>query len=464
MTSPDRTVAPAPGPLRSFDFPAVESSALENGVALDVVRLPRLPVVTAYLSLPAGEEALQSERAGLATLTGEALEGGTSKRGGAELAEALEALGADVDVHSGWAATTISLSCLAERLGEGLSLLSEMVREPGFPEAEVERARAQQLARIRQQRMDPGSLATYRAHREIYADGEPYARPALGREATVAPVGVEALRGWAEAFLHAGGASLTVAGDVDADEVHRLASQALGDWRARPVERSVPAGRSRGGGRRIVVVDLPNAVQSEIRVSQVGVPRNAPERAALTVGNAILGGTFNSRLNLNLREENGFTYGVRSRFAGRRGPGPFSISTAVDTENTPAALREIFHEVERILEGGPTAEETEATRDYLAGVFPLRLESTSQVASKVAEQRIYELPADEWTGYRDRIRDVTPEAAHTALRDRLRPDELVVVISGNAGELRPGLEALGVGPVEVTDRESAVDDVAEPTG
>lgn len=453
MSPLDRTIQPTAGPLRPFDFPEITGARLSNGIPLETVALPRLPVVTAFLSLRAGEEGLMEERGGLSILTGDALEGGTKRRSGAALAEALEDLGADVDVHTGWSGTTVSLSCLADRLPGGLALLGEMVREPSFPEDEVARARQQQMARIRQGSMDPGTLASQRMMAEIYADGETYGRPAIGREKVVEGFVVDTLRGYAEGFYQATGAALVVAGDVDPDEVRSAADGVFGDWAGRPMSDQVPEGRSRPGGSRVVVVDMPNAVQAEIRIAHVGVARSYPNFAALQVGNAILGGTFSSRLNLNLREKNGFTYGVRSRFAARRGPGPFSISTAVDTENTPAAIREAFFELRKLLDDGPSLEEVEATRDYLAGIFPLRLESTGQVASRVAEIRTFGLPQDEWTSYRDRIRAVTPEAALAALRETIRPDELVVVAAGNAAGLTAGLEALEIGPVQVISKD-----------
>ena len=452
MSPLDRTLAPPPAALREFDFPTPRTSALSNGIPLDVIRLPRLPVATAHLVLPAGEDRLLGDRAGLAILSGDALEAGTARRSGADLAEALEELGADVDVHTGWSSTTVSLSCLSDRLQAGMHLLAEMVREPGFDPDEVERARQQQLARIRQQTMDPGSVASLRAQHEIYADGEPYGRGALGTEDAVAGWSLDAVREWSREAYQADGAALVVAGDVDPVAVHAGAEAIFGDWAGHDARADAPAGAARPGGNRIVVVDLPKAVQAEIRIAHVGVARDHAEHAALQVGSSILGGTFSSRLNLNLREKNGFTYGVRARFSTRRGPGPFMIATAVDNENAAAAIREAFHEVRRLLADGPDEDEVAATRDYLAGIFPLRLESTAQVASRVAETRIFGLPADEWSGYRDRIRAVTVDAALAALRSAIRPDELVVVVSGAAEALRPDLEALGLGPVEVVDR------------
>lgn len=449
MTPLDRTAPPPAGPLRDFTFPPVDRERLATGLPVDVVRIPHLPVATALLVLPAGEDALSEERAGTALLAGDALEGGTARRDGVELAEALEGIGADLDAGTGWNATTVSLSCLADRLEEGLSLLGEMVLEPAFPEAEVARMREQQLARIRQRALTPGALASDRAVREIYADGEPYGRPLLGSVASVGELTPAALKGFTESFYRPAGGGLVVAGDVDAGEVLAMAGKVFGSWTGAPPDRKVPAGAPRSTGRRIVVVDRPGSVQSELRMGHPGAPRAVPDYEALVVTTAILGGTFSSRLNLNLREKHGFTYGVRSRMAYRRGPGPFSVDTAVDTGVTARAVAEAVGEVERYVLEGPTEDEVASARDYLAGIFPLRLETTGQVAARVAELRVYELPEDSWTGYRDRIRGVTRQAAADAARMHIRPGELVITVVGDAQAVVPELEGLDLGPVEV---------------
>jgi len=450
--TPDRTTAPAPGPLRAFDFPPSTTSRLRCGADLEVVRLPRLPLVTAILVLRAGEDRLTAERAGLAVLTGDALEGGTETLGGHAFAEALESIGADLDVSTGWDATTVSLSCLADRLPRALELLASLVRTPAFPEAEVERTRSGQLARIHQRTMTPAGLASEWSARTLYAAGEPYARSALGDAEGVASLGRSAVVGFAEAYYRPAGAALVVAGDVDAGEVSELAERVFDGWGGGDGVPTPPEGVPAEGARRAVVVDRPGAVQSEIRVGHVGAPRSIEDLAALTVGNAVLGGTFSSRLNLNLRERNGFTYGVRARWGWRRGPGPFLVSTAVDIDVTADAVREIVAEIEGIHADGPTAAEVEKVRDYLAGVFPLRLESTAQVAARVAERHVHQLPADYWSGWRDRIRAVSADDAAAALARRLRPDELQCVVVGEADAVAPALEALEVGPVDVPGR------------
>ena len=198
-----------------------------------------------------------------------------------------------------------------------------------------------------------------------------------------------------------------------------------------------------------MVVHRPEAVQSEIRLGHVGQPRSSPDYFPLMVLNTILGGAFTSRLNLNLRERNGFTYGVRSRFSFHRAAGPWSIATAVGTEVTADAVREAVFEVETLLSEGPTNEEVEAARDYIAGGFPLRFETTGQIASHIAQILIYDLPADYQATYRDRVRSVTRHEALEAARRCIRPEEMTVVVAGDAERVRAPLEELGLAPVEV---------------
>jgi len=445
----DRTRAPVPGTVRSFEFPAVRSDALPNGLGLRVARLPRLPVVASALVIPAGESTLAEELAGHAVLTGEALEGGTRARSGSELAEALEGIGAALHVSVGWDATTVSLSCLADRWEEALALLAEVVLQPAFAEEEVARVREQQVARLRQRAMDPASLANDRAAELIHAPGVPYGRPASGTLASVGRFDPSAAAALAAAHYRPRGGGLVVAGDVDAARVGEVAARTFAGW-----EGTAPGGRDfavapRFSGATVHVIDRPDAVQSEIRIGHPGVAMGDPDYHALVVMNSILGGTFTSRLNLNLRERNGFTYGVRSGFAFRRSAGPFSASTAVATDVTARAVHEMMAELRAMAEQGPTEDEIEAARDYLAGVFPLRLETTGQVAARIAELIVYDLPDDHHARYRERIRAVTRADAADAARRHLRPGQATVVVVGAAEAVKGALEELGIGPLTV---------------
>jgi zinc protease len=199
----------------------------------------------------------------------------------------------------------------------------------------------------------------------------------------------------------------------------------------------------------VFIVDRPGAVQSEIRLGHVGVDRHHPDYFPLLVMNTILGGAFTSRLNMNLRERHGFTYGARSGFALRRKPGPFTVDVAVATDVTARAMEEALREIQGLRDSGPTDLELDNARDYLRGVLPLRLQTTAALAARIAEIVVFDLPTDYFRHYRDRIGEVTREDVHRVAREAIRPDALAVVVVGDASHVETPIRELGLGPIEI---------------
>ncbi len=454
MSTLDRTRPPESGPIRDFDVPRVDRLALANGLDLRIAHMNRLPVVSVSLFIRSGEDALSEDNAGLSVLTADALEGGTKRRSGSELAEALEGIGARVSASGGWEGTTVGLSCLADRLPEALGILAESLLEPAFPEDEVDRAREQQLAGIRQREMDPASLASDSAPPHYFAAGVPYARPLAGTTGSISAMSRDDLRGYADANYRPGRGGLVVAGDVETTEVEQMVEDHFGAWAGSPASVAdfevEPATRQRS----VHIVNRPGAVQSEIRVGHVGVARSTPDYYPLSIANMVLGGMFTSRLNLNLREENGFTYGIRSGFVSRTRPGPFQVSTSVGSDVTAPAIREIMAELVAMAESGPAEEEVAAARDYAAGVFGLQFETVGQVASRVTQLIIYGLPEMYFQEYRDTIRGVTRDEVAEAASCHIRPEEVQIVVVGDADVIGSEIEKLGLGVVEVADAGS----------
>jgi zinc protease len=382
---------------------------------------------------------------------GDALQGGTERRSGVELAEALERLGTGLRVGTGWDATTIGFTCLADRLDDVMELLAEVVRSPSFPEDEVERIRRQRLAAIRQRRMDPGQLADDEMDREVFPEGHPYGRPLAGSAQAVGAVALHDVRDLVRDRYRPGGGGFVLVGDLAPERLREVSERHFDDWEGEAPKLPALPDIEPQGGRKVVVVHRPGAVQSEIRIGQPGPPRGRDDEEALEVTNSILGGAFTSRLNLNLRERHGFTYGVRSSVARRRQGGAITIATAVGTDVTGPAVDEAMKELRQFREEGPTRDEVEQARDYLAGVFPLRMETTAQLAARTAELLIFGLADDHHHGFRDRVRAVTAEQAAEAARTHYRPDEAVIVVVGDAEEVRAPLEASGLGPVVVRE-------------
>jgi zinc protease len=238
-------------------------------------------------------------------------------------------------------------------------------------------------------------------------------------------------------------------GDVDPERAHRSVVTHFDDWAGTPAP--APAFEVAAGApcTTVFIVDRPASVQSEIRVGQVGVPRSHTDYFALEVMNALFGGAFTSRLNLSLREKHGFTYGVRSGFAYRRAAGPFVVQTAVATDVTVRAVAEILREIDEIRARGATEEEVAAARDYLAGILPLELQTTEQLAGRLADLVVYDLPPDYFRHHRARTSAVTAADVARVAREQLRADNLAVVIVGDASVIADDLRALDAGTVEI---------------
>lgn len=440
---------PTPGPIRPFHLPAVEADRTAQGLLVRSMQRTEIPLVSGCLVLDAGEATVAPDKAGLAVLTGDVLTGGTEARDASALAEALEGLGVSLRVSTGWDATTLSFTCVADRLDSTLEILSEIIRTPVFPESEVARVRRQRLAAIRQRWMDPGHLAIDELDRTLFPSDHPYHRPLSGELESVAALDRDAARAFAEARYRPRGSGFVLVGDLTAGEVMAAAGRHLDDWQgqARPIDELPPA--QLPDQRPVAIVHRPGAVQSEIRLGQTGPARSVSGEAELDVGNAILGGAFTSRLNLNLREKHGFTYGVRSSFSRRRHGGSFVIGTAVQTDMTVPALEQAILEFREYIANGPTEVEVRQARDYLAGVFPLRMETAAQLAARLAELVIFDLPLDYHHGYRERVRDVNPAAVKETMASHLNPERAAIVIVGDADVLQGPLEDMGLGTVEV---------------
>ncbi len=451
MSALDRSRPPTPGPVREYDFPAVRRARLngEESPRLITARHGDLPLVTAQVVVEGGAAAEPADQAGVARLTAEALEAGTEARDEEELAWALESLGIQLDTSTGWDSAAVAVSSHRDRLDGALALLAEVVRRPGFPESAVERMRDEQLAEILQRKKEPRALAADAAARFIFAEDVPYARPITGTDETVRGLGSDALRAFHAHRYRAGSATVVVTGAIDHDEARTAVSRHFGDWTGSPAMPLDFEVRARNGATTCHIVHRPGAVQSEIRFGHVGVDRHHPDYFPLLVMNTILGGAFTSRLNMSLRERHGFTYGARSAFAFRRQAGPFSVSVAVASDVTARAIEETWKEIGQLRADGPTDDELASARDYLRGVLPLRLQTTTELAARLTELAVYDLPQDYFASYRDRIGEVTRDDVHRVAREAVRPDAMAITIVGDAQQIEEPVRELGVAEVVV---------------
>jgi zinc protease len=446
---------PTPGTPRPYEFPDVDRFSLSNGLRVIVANLPGRALVSASLVLRNGASDEPPAHAGATVLAARALAEGTKRFDAISLVEASERLGASLHADAGWDAMSVSVDVPAARLEPALELLAEVALHPTFPESEVDRLRDERLNDLLQAQADPRRRADEAFAATIYEAASPYHRPSGGTRETVAELTPSRLRAAYERGLDPARSALIVGGDLTGLDVHGIAERLLGQWGptvgAGATGKIVDAGAVRH--RFIRVLHRPGAVQTEIRIGHVGVPRRIDDFHALSVMGAILGGLFNSRLNMKLREEKGYTYGAGAGFDLRRASGPFAARAAVNTEVTVPAVADFLAELDRIREAPVAATELKAARDFLVGVFPLRFETPGPIVGALSGLVIHELPEDELARYRPAIEAVTIEDVQKAATQRIQPDRAAILLVGDADAFGADLEAAGFGPVTV-ERDS----------
>ena len=442
---------PTPGLPRPYDFPSITRTQLDNGLTVLVADLPGRPLLSASIVLPVGAVDEPDDEGGAAVLAARALTEGTERYDAVGLTEASERLGASLHAEAGWDATSIGVDVPATRLGPALELLAEVLLRPTFPSDEVDRLRDERLNDLLQAQADPRRRADEAYIDTIYDQVSPYHRPSGGLRETVERLDAGVLRRAYARTVDPSRATLVVGGDLGGQDVVTMARALLDDWA--PPASADAGGRIQDGAatmnRRIRVVHRPGAVQTEIRIGHPGLPRRVPDFHAVSVMSAILGGLFNSRLNMQLREAKGYTYGASAGFDMRRGAGPFTARAAVNTEVTVPAVLDTLAELERMRDAPVEASELAAARDFLVGVFPLRFETPGAVVGALGGLAVHGLPVDELIGYRDRIEAVDIEAVAAAARDHLHIDRAAIVLVGDADAFGADLEAAGLGDVVI---------------
>ncbi|HKN68983.1 MAG TPA: pitrilysin family protein [Gemmatimonadaceae bacterium] len=401
--------------------------------------------------IDAGAVADPPGRSGLAQLTAKLLLEGTTSADGTAITDRFERLGASIDSHADWDVAAVTVTTLTDKLAEAFDLLGAVLRRPGFNEREVERLKAERLAELLQQRAEPRGLADELFSRFLYDSRSRYALPDGGDETSVRELTRAEVARFYEARYSPASMTMVVAGDVETEAFERMVASVFGDWRGALTTNASSSDEPARRTRALHIVNKPDAPQSELRIGHVGLPRHHPDYFPVVIMNAVLGGLFSSRINLNLREVHGYTYGANSYFDWRRQKGPWVVATAVASEVTPAAASEVLKEIDRFRAAPITEDELTLATSYLDGVFPIRFETTSAIASALTTLVVYDLPDDWYDRYRARVRAVTSGDVLTAAERHLHPEALQMVVVGNAAAVRQGLEALAFGPVQQYD-------------
>ena len=453
----DRGAMPAAGKARDFAPPPIRTAELPNGLQLYLVEKHELPLVQVNLLVRCGWAVDPAGRPGTASLTADLLDEGTRTRDALAISDLARDLGAQLGSYSNFDGSYVSLGVLKRNLDAGLALLGDVVMNPTFPAAELERLRSQYLGRIRQESVEPELTATNVFQKLMFGEGHPYAQPfsGTGTRASVEAITREDLVRIHETYYRPGNAAVVVVGDITLDEAVAAVSRALRGWEPRPVPAVVVPPARPQQGARICIVDRPGAQQSVILLGQAGLKRSDPDVLPLNVFNTPLGGQFMSRINMNLREDKGYTYGARTASMSMAGGGVFLANAPVQTQYTKESVAELLKELREVRGERPlAAAELAAGKNQLIKSFPQRFQTIQGIAGQLGELVLYGLPLDDWATYRSRVDAVGAGEAARMAREHLDPDAMRLVIVGDRAAIEPGLRELGLGDIEVVDADA----------
>ncbi|MHB1073079.1 MAG: M16 family metallopeptidase [Gemmatimonadaceae bacterium] len=447
---PDLTKPPALGPAPTLALPPVVSRTLANGLRLLVVEQHELPVADFVLQVGTGYEADPPSHAGLAGFTANMLDEGTTTRTSLQIADQSAYLGIDIGAGAGWDASRISLHTPTAQLDSALALFADVALRPAFPERELERIRKERLTALVQFKDEPTQIANVVYAATVFGAGHPYGHPVAGTERSVKRITRDDIQRFHRTYYRPNNATLIVVGDVRPDDVERRANALFGGWEPADVPKITLDAPPAAAATTVYLVDKPGAAQSSFRLGGIGAARTTDDYFALLVMNTILGGSFTSRLNQNLRETKGYTYGAGSRFDFRRTAGPFTASAEVVAAKTDSALVEFLKELRAIRDTVPAAELEKAKR-YVQLRLPAIFETTQGIAAQLALVALYGLPLDYYNSYVQRIEAVTQADVQRVAQRYVDPAKLAIVIVGDRKAIEPGLRAVGAGPVVLRD-------------
>ena len=455
LAQADRSHPPKPGPVKPLKLPRVERLKLSNGIGVVLVGMHEVPVVEVILVLRAGAVTDPAGREGLAAMTADMLDEGAGGKDALALADAIDFLGATVGAGSAWDVSTVRLRVPVARLDEALSLMADVALRPDFPEAELQRLRKEALTDLLQARDEPGAIAALALAQAVFGPAHRYGKPQAGSAEQIAAFTVADLRAFHAARYVPSAATLVVVGDASASVLPSL-EKAFGSWKAASAATPVPAltAPRQLTGRSIWLVDKKEAAQSSLRLGRVGPAWPDPAYAPNQVMNTLLGGSFTSRLNDNLREQHGYAYGARSGFRRNLTGGLFQVATDVQTDKTGPAVGEVFKELARILTPA-AADEVERARSYAALGYAGDFETTGQLAQRMVDAVVYGLPDGFYEGFVPKALAVDTAALQQAARGAIDTKKIALVVVGDRAKVEAPLRALNLGEI----KNLTVDDV-----
>jgi zinc protease len=445
-----RKSVPAAGPALTFHLPVPRTFTLKNGLKVLLVEDSNLPVLAATMVSRSGSETNPPDKSGMAAFTAAMLTEGTASRNTTQLAEDSERIGTRLGAFSSMDGTTNSVSVLTNNTDAAMDLLADVVLHPSFPEADLERVRKQRMTAIQQEGDQPPAIAQRVGPKLVYGD-QPYGSSSTGTVESVKSITRDEMMSFWSAHYGPQDSALVLAGDIKEPAARQFAERYFGGWtgKAASLVKLPPAPAA--PSLRLVIVDRPGSPQTALFAFGIGVPRSTPNLEALQIMNYTLGGSFGSRINMNLREVHGYTYGAQSVYALYRDGGPFLAGGLVKTDVTAAATKELMFELKRIQTEPPTPEELKMAKDARVQSIPAQFETTAATAGAMASIFLYDRPLDYYAKLPDAYRAVTAEAVVAAAKTDVHPNNLIIVAVGDKAKIEPSLKELNLAPIEYSD-------------
>jgi zinc protease len=450
-----RKYPPKPGPSSPLHLPVPQEFKLSNGLTVLYNERPGLPLVAAALVLRSGSGANPTDKPGLASFTARMLQQGTTTRSALQIADRAADLGASLGSRASVDSSIVSTQALTRSFPDALELLSDVALHPTFPNAEIERVRKERLAALVREKDEPFSVATRVLDLALYGPHNAYGYPDIGTEESLKAVSREDLLHFWQQNYFPNDAALIVAGNIKLSDLKPLAEKLFGTWKAGK-SQAANLGPAQSTDARVILVDRPGAPQTTLECYELGVARSTPDYATLEVMNTDLGELFSSRINMNLREAHGYTYGAGSTFVFHRQPGPFIAFSDVRTDVTAPATTEIFNELRRMRNTQMTPEEMKLSKDSITRSMPGRFERGTEEAGTFAELFIYDLPLDYFSKLPEAVDAVTPEQAQAMAQKYIHPEKIVVLAVGDRSKIEDGMKKLNLGKLEIRDTEGKI--------
>lgn len=440
----DRSKPPVVGEARDFKFPPYHEVTLKNGIRLFIVEDRRLPLITVKFVIKSGacrDLAFGADKSGLASITSDLLVKGTDEMNAVQIAEKIDFHGASVSNGCDYDASSLVLTSLSRYFPELFYIASDLVLKPVFFEEEIVREK-QQIKNSLLSCLDEGSFLSERAFkRNVYPDS-PYGFNVEGNITTIEGINRENIFAYHTKYYSPENLIVTIVGDISREDAVSLVKSKFDDWKnVSGVEEQKFTG-TLNKGIKVVAVEKKGAVQSDILVGHLSVKRNNPDYIPMAVMNTLLGGFFTSRINKNLREVNGYTYGARSYFNFRKYLGDFCVETNVENSLTYKAVKEIIFELDKLKNENISDAELDSVKKYLTGSFPLQLETPNAIANKIINLELFDIEKDFYDTFMSKVNSVTVNDVRNAAEKYLHPDSLVISVAGNTEIIKQTMEQI----------------------